>query len=111
MKKTGKLKIRAKKTKAQPEPAFGRVHVQTFKQLRAFLARCTKMILNGELPIDLAKAAVPYIDRIMVCNHSILLQQKIDAIRKAMNLPDPEDEEDPLEMENDPPEPEENEDG
>lgn len=107
LKKTKKLKIRAKKTKSTQEPAspliFGRIHVNSFGQLRAFMARTLKMILNSEIPPDVSKAAIPWIDRILICNHSLLLQSKIDEIRKAMNLPEVEDEEpDPGERENNP---------
>lgn len=110
LKKTKKLKKRSTgKTQAgaKPLPAapliFGRIHVNSFGQLRAFMARTLKMILNSEIPPEVSKAAIPWIDRILICNHSLLLQSKIDEIRKAMNLPEVEDEDpDPGERENNP---------
>ena len=63
-----------------------RVKVRSFTQCRAVASKILKELINGTLPSDRVRFAVPILQVIVACNQSVHLRQRLERLQQALQL-------------------------
>lgn len=92
-----KLKTRSKAPKAKPAPAASapipenevllkRVKIRSFSQCRAVASKILRELINGRIPPERVRYAIPLLQVIVSCNQSIYLRARLQRLQEVLNV-------------------------
>lgn len=70
-----------------PEMLFERINLKSFRGVRNCITRVVKHTLNGTLPVDRARTALPWVQSALSVAHALQLKDRLEKISELLDIP------------------------